>query len=95
MADHEPQISQLIECPKLLITDILNVFEYLILRCIVEQAEFYNKATFALSRASVVEKVARFSTNTIGNSNYDVIKAGFTDYKTDQATRFSFKVTYP
>ncbi|XP_019262089.1 PREDICTED: uncharacterized protein LOC109239937 [Nicotiana attenuata] len=55
------------------------------------QEEFYNKATFDLSRASLVEKVARFSTNAIGNSNYDVIKAGFTDYKTDQATRFSFK----
>lgn len=94
MADREPRISQLIECTKLLIYDVWHVFEYLIWRCIVEQEEFYNKATFNLSRASVVEKVARFSTNAIGNSNYDVIKAGFTDYKTDQSTRFSFKVNY-
>ncbi|KAK4374305.1 hypothetical protein RND71_004982 [Anisodus tanguticus] len=56
-----------------------------------QQDKFYNKATFDLSKASVVEKVARFTSNAIGNLNYAAVKAGFTDPKTDQATRISFK----
>ncbi|XP_059287617.1 uncharacterized protein LOC132040943 isoform X2 [Lycium ferocissimum] len=55
------------------------------------QDEFYNKATFNLPKASVVDKVAKFTSNAIGHSNYTAVKDGFTDPKTDQATRFSFK----
>ncbi|XP_019153337.1 PREDICTED: uncharacterized protein LOC109149793 [Ipomoea nil] len=55
------------------------------------QKEFYNKATFNLSRASVVAYVARFAANTVGNTLYDEIKAGFSDSTTDHATRYSFK----
>ncbi|KAL3321791.1 hypothetical protein AABB24_039420 [Solanum stoloniferum] len=53
--------------------------------------KFYGNATFNLSRSSVVDKIARFTSNSIGNSNYAAVKAGFTDPKTDHATRISFK----
>ncbi|XP_009624100.1 uncharacterized protein [Nicotiana tomentosiformis] len=56
-----------------------------------QQEKFYGKTTFYLSKASVVDKIAKFTSNAIGNSNYAAIKAGFTDPKTDQATRISFK----
>ncbi|OIT38717.1 PREDICTED: uncharacterized protein LOC109239044 [Nicotiana attenuata] len=56
-----------------------------------QQDKFYGKATFNLSKASVVDKITKFTSNAIGNSNYAAIKAGFTDPKTDQATRISFK----
>uniref|UniRef100_M1CV47 Uncharacterized protein n=1 Tax=Solanum tuberosum TaxID=4113 RepID=M1CV47_SOLTU len=56
-----------------------------------QQDKFYNQATFNLSKASVVDEVAKFTSNKIGNSNYAAVKAGFTDPKTDQATRISFK----
>ncbi|KAJ8561319.1 hypothetical protein K7X08_027509 [Anisodus acutangulus] len=56
-----------------------------------QQGKFYGKATFNLSKASVVDKVAKFTYNAIGSSNYAAVKAGFTDPKTDQATRISFK----
>ncbi|PHT32556.1 hypothetical protein CQW23_28893 [Capsicum baccatum] len=56
-----------------------------------QQDKFYGKATFNLSKASVVDKIAKFTSNAIGNSNYAAIKAGFTDPKTDHATRISFK----
>ncbi|XP_060173514.1 uncharacterized protein LOC132604162 [Lycium barbarum] len=55
------------------------------------QDEFYNKATFNLPKASVVDKVAKFTSNAIGHSDYTAVKDGFTDPETDQATRFSFK----
>ncbi|KAM3237471.1 hypothetical protein P3L10_012500 [Capsicum annuum] len=53
--------------------------------------KFYNQATFNLSKASGVDKVAKFTPNAIGNSNYAAVKAGFTVPKTDQTTRTSFK----
>ncbi|XP_059287569.1 uncharacterized protein LOC132040897 [Lycium ferocissimum] len=56
-----------------------------------QQDKFYNEATVDLSKASVVDKVARFTSNAIGNSNYAAVRAGFTDPQTDQATRISFK----
>ncbi|CAN4105231.1 unnamed protein product [Withania somnifera] len=56
-----------------------------------QQDMFYGQATFNLSRASVVDEVAKFTFNAIGNSNYAAVKAGFTDPRTDQATRISFK----
>ncbi|KAM3289480.1 hypothetical protein P3S67_017768 [Capsicum chacoense] len=56
-----------------------------------QQDKFYGKATFNLSKASVVDEIAKFTSNAIGNSNYAAIKAGFTDPKTDHATRISFK----
>lgn len=45
-----------------------------------------------MSRASVVAYVAKFAANSVGNTLYDEIKAGFSDSTTDQATRYSFKV---
>ncbi|KAM3289481.1 hypothetical protein P3S67_017769 [Capsicum chacoense] len=56
-----------------------------------QQDKFYNQATFHLSKASVVDKVTKFTSNAIGNLNYAAVKAGFTDPQTDQATRTSFK----
>ncbi|XP_016505229.1 uncharacterized protein LOC107823148 [Nicotiana tabacum] len=56
-----------------------------------QQEKFYGKATFNMSKASVVDKITKFTSNAVGNSNYAAIKAGFTDPKTDQATRISFK----
>ncbi|MCD7458408.1 hypothetical protein HAX54_038096 [Datura stramonium] len=56
-----------------------------------QQDKFYNQATFDLSKASVVDEVAKFTSKAIENSNYAAVKAGFSDPKTDQATRFSFK----
>lgn len=56
-----------------------------------QQEKFYNQATFNLSKASVVDEVAIFTSNAIGNSNYAAVKSGFFDPKTDQATRISFK----
>ncbi|CAN4095464.1 unnamed protein product [Withania somnifera] len=56
-----------------------------------QQDKFYGQATFYLSKASVVEEVAKFTSNAIGNSNYSAVKAGFSDARTDQATRISFK----
>ncbi|KAF3655055.1 hypothetical protein FXO37_16142 [Capsicum annuum] len=58
---------------------------------LVLQDKFYNQATFNLSKASGVDKVAKFTPNAIGNSNYAAVKAGFTVPKTDQTTRTSFK----
>ncbi|PHU14001.1 putative pectin methyltransferase QUA2 [Capsicum chinense] len=57
--------------------------------------KFYNQATFNLSKASVVDKVANITCNAIGNSNYAAIKAGFTNPKIDQETRTSFKGEIP
>ncbi|XP_059287618.1 uncharacterized protein LOC132040943 isoform X3 [Lycium ferocissimum] len=56
-----------------------------------QQDKFYGQATFNLSKASVVDKVAKFTYNAIGISNYAAVKDGFTDRNTDQATRISFK----
>ncbi|XP_019153339.1 PREDICTED: uncharacterized protein LOC109149795 isoform X2 [Ipomoea nil] len=54
------------------------------------QEEFYNKATFNLSKASVVAYVAKFAANAVGNTLYAKIKAGFSDSTTDSATTYSF-----
>ncbi|XP_031115947.1 uncharacterized protein LOC116019760 [Ipomoea triloba] len=55
------------------------------------QEGFYGQATFNLSRASVVDKVAKFAAKTVGGSSYTKLKSGLTDTKTDHATRISFK----
>ncbi|CAN4105232.1 unnamed protein product [Withania somnifera] len=56
-----------------------------------QQENFYGKATFNLSKASVLDEIAKFTSIAIGNSNSAAIEAGFTDPKTDHATRMSFK----
>lgn len=56
------------------------------------QEGFYGTATFNLSRASVVDKVAKFAAKTVGGSSYTQLKSGLADTKTDHATRISFKV---
>ncbi|CAH9137789.1 unnamed protein product [Cuscuta epithymum] len=55
------------------------------------QEDFYNKATFNLSRKSIVARVAEFAAKAVGSSLYDEIKSGFSNTASDQATRFSFK----
>nr|GLL48428.1 uncharacterized protein LOC109170243 [Ipomoea trifida] len=55
------------------------------------QEGFYGTATFNLSRASVVDKVAKFAAKTVGGSSYTQLKYGLADTKTDHATRISFK----
>lgn len=71
---------------------VLNIYLALDNSSLVKQEKFYGKATFNMSKASVVDKITKFTSNAVGNSNYAAIKAGFTDPKTDQATRISFKV---
>ncbi|KAL0438377.1 UNVERIFIED_CONTAM: hypothetical protein Slati_2320700 [Sesamum latifolium] len=56
------------------------------------QENFYGKATFNLSRAAVLDQIAKFVTKTLGKSYRAAIKSGFTDSKTDRATRVSFKL---
>ncbi|XP_004253137.2 uncharacterized protein [Solanum lycopersicum] len=55
------------------------------------QGKFYGNATINLSRSFVVDKIARFTAKSIGNSHYAAVKSAFTDPKTDHATRISFK----
>ncbi|KAL0360504.1 UNVERIFIED_CONTAM: hypothetical protein Sradi_3734900 [Sesamum radiatum] len=56
------------------------------------QENFYGKATFNLTRAAVLDQIAKFVTKTLGKSYRAAIKSGFTDSKTDRATRVSFKL---
>ncbi|XP_074325389.1 uncharacterized protein LOC141663455 [Apium graveolens] len=55
------------------------------------QERFYNAQTFNLSRASVVDHVAKFASEATGLSYISAIQDGFKDRTTDQATRISFK----
>lgn len=65
---------------------------YSLLELIFEhQEEFYNKPTFNLSRASVVNGMETLATKTVGNSYESTVASGFTDPKTDSLTRISFK----
>jgi len=56
-----------------------------------QEEEFYNKQTFNMSKASIVEHVAKFSSRAVGTSFYSAIKSGFEDRTTDLTTRISFK----
>ncbi|XP_010416509.1 PREDICTED: uncharacterized protein LOC104702353 [Camelina sativa] len=55
------------------------------------QTMFYNAQTQLLSRPEVVEKIVQLGTGTLGNSYQSVLKSGFSDKKSDRATRVSFK----
>lgn len=66
---------------------MLNLVEY-----IVEQEQFYGKATFNKSRAVVVDQIAEFTAKALGSSSYSAIKSGFNNTNTDHATRVAFKV---
>ncbi|XAR64220.1 hypothetical protein NMG60_11024479 [Bertholletia excelsa] len=55
------------------------------------QEAFYNKPTFNMSRASIVEGIVKLATESVGDSYDSAIEAGFTDRKTDLLTRVSFK----
>lgn len=55
------------------------------------QERFYNAQTFNLSRASVVDLIAKFASEATGLSYLSAIQDGFEDSTTDQATRISFK----
>ncbi|KFK42038.1 hypothetical protein AALP_AA2G203800 [Arabis alpina] len=55
------------------------------------QALFYNAQTQLLSRPEVVEKIVKLGVETLGNSYEHVLKSGFSDKKSDRATRVSFK----
>jgi hypothetical protein len=56
------------------------------------QSLFYNAQTQLLSRPAVVEKIVELGTVSLGNSYQSVLKSGFSDKKSDRATRVSFKV---
>lgn len=45
-----------------------------------------------MSRASVVNHITKLATNVVGNSHFSTVQSGFSDRKTDLATRISFKV---
>lgn len=55
------------------------------------QERFYNAQTRNMSRTAVVEEIAKFATETLGNSYHSTFQAGFDNKKTDYATRVSFK----
>ncbi|KAA8537482.1 hypothetical protein F0562_027090 [Nyssa sinensis] len=55
------------------------------------QEEYYNKQTFNMSRASVVNKIVGLASKAAGNSYYSAIESSFSDRKTDLSTRISFK----
>ncbi|CAA0337220.1 unnamed protein product [Arabidopsis thaliana] len=55
------------------------------------QSLFYNAQTQLLSRPAVVEKIVELGTVSLGNSYQSVLKSGFSDNKSDRATRVSFK----
>ncbi|CAE5964289.1 unnamed protein product [Arabidopsis arenosa] len=55
------------------------------------QSLFYNAKTNLLTRAAVVEKIVELGTVTLGKSYQSVLKSGFSDKKSDRATRVSFK----
>ncbi|XP_075484587.1 uncharacterized protein LOC142524468 [Primulina tabacum] len=55
------------------------------------QERFYGASTFNMSRASVVDDIVMFVTDELGASFHSAIKSGFTDSKTDHATRVAFK----
>lgn len=59
---------------------------------IVEQEQFYGKATFNKSRAVVVDQIVEFTAKALGSSSYSAIKSGFNNTNTDHATRVAFKV---
>lgn len=55
------------------------------------QELFYGASTFNVSRASVVDQIVKFVAKELGASFLSAIKSGFTDSKTDHATRVAFK----
>ncbi|KAL2468210.1 Thioredoxin superfamily protein [Forsythia ovata] len=55
------------------------------------QEKFYGVATVNMSRANVNEKIINFVTKAVGTSYYSAIRSGFTNSKTDRATRIAFK----
>uniref|UniRef100_A0A5B7AZ17 Uncharacterized protein n=1 Tax=Davidia involucrata TaxID=16924 RepID=A0A5B7AZ17_DAVIN len=55
------------------------------------QEEYYNKQTFNMSRASIVNHIVSLASKAAGNSYYSAIESGFNDRKTDLSTRISFK----
>lgn len=59
----------------------------------MKQKQFYNAQTRNFSRAFIVDKIAKFATEVVGNSYYGTIKSEFNDTKTDLKTRVSFKVS--
>ncbi|GFP97733.1 hypothetical protein PHJA_001917400 [Phtheirospermum japonicum] len=56
-----------------------------------KQEKFYRKATFNLSRATVIDRIVKFSAKAIGKSYRSAIASGFNDTTTDHATRVGFK----
>ncbi|XP_073147827.1 uncharacterized protein [Henckelia pumila] len=55
------------------------------------QKSLYGAATFNASRSIVVDKMVKFATDALGTSYLSSIRSGFTDPKTDHATRVSFE----
>ncbi|KAL5714666.1 hypothetical protein ACHQM5_016596 [Ranunculus cassubicifolius] len=55
------------------------------------QEKFYNAPTFNMSRDTVVKHVSSLVVEAVGSSLQSSVESGFTDRKTDLATRVSFK----
>lgn len=45
-----------------------------------------------MSKASIVDSIVKFVSNSVGESLFSGVKSGFSERKTDLATRYSFKV---
>ncbi|KAI4316981.1 hypothetical protein L6164_024898 [Bauhinia variegata] len=55
------------------------------------QEKYYGAKTHYLSRAAIVDQIAKSVTEVVGSSDYHSIKSRFNDTKTDLQTRVSFK----
>ncbi|KAG5542474.1 hypothetical protein RHGRI_022122 [Rhododendron griersonianum] len=55
------------------------------------QEVFYSRATFNMSKATIVSQIVNLATTAVGNSYQSAVASGFTDRKTDLMTRVSFK----
>ncbi|GFP79520.1 hypothetical protein PHJA_000095500 [Phtheirospermum japonicum] len=55
------------------------------------QEQFYDNTTFYLSRANIVDRITKFSTQALGVYFRPSIESGFNDTRTDSVTRVGFK----
>lgn len=55
------------------------------------QEKYYNKATYNMSRAAVLDHMVKLMLRAVGESSLPAIQSGFEDRQTDMATRISFK----
>ncbi|KAG6507248.1 uncharacterized protein LOC121980916 [Zingiber officinale] len=55
------------------------------------QEKYYNRPTYNLTRASIVDDISRLATKVVGKDSLSSFLSGFNATETDSATRISFK----